>query len=78
MKNESKLVLEIWELVRDQLTPAKRLDTAIALLQSMESYGFEERDLHDVLDEDPYLTRAFREVFDIEDEDQDSHEDHDE
>lgn len=63
MRSESKLTLEIWELVREQIAPARRQDIATSLLQAFEEFGFEDRDLQDVIDEDPHLTRAFHEVF---------------
>lgn len=63
MRSESKLALEIWDLVRDQIAPARRQEIAAALLQAFEEFGFEDRDLQDVVDEDAHLTRAFYEVF---------------
>ena len=72
MKNESNLALEIWEMVRDHLPAAKRLDTAIGILRALEEYGMEARDLQDVVDEEPYLSRAYREIFDAENEEEEA------
>lgn len=66
MKRESALVIEIWELVRDLTPPAKRGEIATGLLRAFEEYGLDRRDLQDVVDEDAYMSRAFREVFDEE------------
>jgi hypothetical protein len=66
MKSESKLLIELWDAVRDQIQPARRLETAISFLRTFEENGMDERDLQDVIDEDAYLTRAYREVFDLE------------
>jgi hypothetical protein len=74
MKSESKLLIELWDTIRDQIQPARRLEVATSFVQCFEDYGMDERDLQDVLDEDPYLTRAYREVFDIEE----SHDDEEE
>lgn len=72
MNNESNLVLELWELVRDQLPSARRHDVAVGLFRAVAEYGFEARDLEDLLDEEPLLARAYREVFeDDESEDDD-------
>lgn len=66
MKVESNLVLEIWDLIRDQIPAARRLDTAISVLRAFEEYGFDEKDLQDIVDEEPYLTRAYYDLFAIE------------
>jgi hypothetical protein len=75
MKSESKLLIELWDAVRDQIQPARRLETAISFLRTFEENGMDERDLQDVLDEDAYLTRAYREVFDLEEDHGDGGED---
>jgi hypothetical protein len=68
MKSESNLVMEIWEMFRDYVPHSRRTDTALGLLRAFEEYGFEADDLADVLDEDDSLTAAYRECFDIEDD----------
>lgn len=75
MKTESQLIIEIWDLVRDQIQPARRLETAVGIIRACEEAGFDERDLEDVLDEDAYLTRAYRDVFDAEEDSDDYNED---
>jgi len=64
MNSESSLVLELWENVRDLIPPTKRLETATSMIRSFVEYGFDARDLRDVVDEEPYLTRAYRDVVD--------------
>lgn len=71
MNNESNLVLEIWELVRDQLPAARRVDIASGVLRAFVEFGMEQGDLGDLVDEDPYLARAFYEVFEDEIEEAD-------
>ncbi|RYD64977.1 MAG: hypothetical protein EOP83_08430 [Verrucomicrobiaceae bacterium] len=75
MKSESKLLIELWDAVRDQIQPARRLETALSFIRTFEENGMDERDLQDVLDEDAYLTRAYREVFDLEENHNDGGED---
>lgn len=76
MNSESKVVAEIWDLVRDSLPSARRLEIAIAILRSFEEYGFDSRDMQDILDEDVYLCRAFADLYgdDEEEEDEDGDE----
>lgn len=71
MKAESKLFVELWETVRDQLPAGRRLDTAFSMLQAFEEFGWESRDLADIVDEDPVLARAFSNLFDEEIEERD-------
>lgn len=68
MKSESKLLIELWDAVRDQIQPARRIETALSFVRTFEENGMDERDLQDVLGEDVYLTRAYREVFDLEED----------
>jgi hypothetical protein len=68
MKSESKLLIELWDAVRDQIQPARRIETALSFVRTFEENGMDERDLQDVLGEDAYLTRAYREVFDLEED----------
>lgn len=77
MTSENTLVLEIWELVRDQLPAARRLETAAALLRAFEEYGFDERDLSEIVEEDAYLAKAYYEVFDVDQEDEDDDKEYD-
>lgn len=67
MTNESSMVLEIWDLVRDHLPPGRRHDVAVGILRAAVEYGFEVRDLADLVDEDAILGRALRDAFDDED-----------
>jgi hypothetical protein len=78
MTNENTLVLEIWELVRDQLPAARRLETAAGILRAFEEYGFDKRDLDEIVEEDAYLAKAFHEVFDVDQDEEDDYSDEDE
>lgn len=73
MKSESNLVLEVWELMREQVPQARRGEISISLLRCFEEYGFESSDMADILDEDEHLTSAYRAIFgggDSEEEDE--------
>lgn len=78
MKSEANLVLRIWDEVRDHIAPAKRADVALTLLRCFEEYGFDERDLADISDEDAVLARAYALAFDVEEDDSTSGEDEEE
>jgi hypothetical protein len=71
MNSESKVVAEIWDLVRDTIPSARRLEIAIALLRSFEEYGFDSRDMQDIVDEDVYLNRAYSDLYGDESDDDD-------
>lgn len=68
MNAEARLIMEVWELVRDQIPNAKRLDVASGLLYAFEEYGFDARDIQEIVDEDTHLAKAFRDLFDAEEE----------
>jgi hypothetical protein len=69
MKSESKVVAELWDLFRDFVPPARRLETAIAYLRVFEEFGFDEKDMEDIIDEDRYLARAHDDLYGADDED---------
>ena len=76
MISESKVVAQLWDLVRDYIPAGRRLEVAIAFLQNFEEYGFEPRDMQDIMDEDRYLRQAFVDLWEDEDEnEQDDEED---
>jgi hypothetical protein len=77
MNSESRFIVEIWELVRDQLPTSKRQDIASGLIRSAVDYGFDPRDLNDLLDEDPTLARAVRALDDAGDEEPETYDDSD-
>jgi hypothetical protein len=74
MNSEVQLIVEIWDLMRDTVLPARRLETAIQVLRAFEEYGFEPETLKDVMDEDRYLQRAYEDLYD-ETEDEQSDDD---
>jgi hypothetical protein len=75
MKSESQLVASLWDLVRDQIASGRRLETAISFLKLFEDYGFDSSEMHDIVDEDVYLKRAFDDLFG-DDEDEEENEDY--
>ena len=76
MTSESQAIVALWDLVRDHVPQARRLEIAISFLREFEEYGFEKREMLDIVDEDPYLKRAFYDIFEEDEEEQD--EDYDE
>lgn len=63
MQRESHLILEVWDEVRDFIPPTKRVEVATAILLHMQDYGMEPQDMAEIVDEDPYLTHAFYDLF---------------
>lgn len=73
MTKESRFLLEIWEQIRDVVPTARRGDVALGIVRAFAEFSHDERDLADIVDEDINLAKAYRDVFDIEaDEDGDS------
>ena len=68
MNIESKLILEIWESVRDAIPPAKRIDVAQQHLRFFEEYGFEIEEMSDILGEDKVLDEAFKTLYEEDEE----------
>ncbi len=66
MKSESKVIAELWDLIRDFVPTSRRLEVAISFVQTFEDYGFDSRDMSDIVDEDAYLRRAFMDLFEDE------------
>lgn len=71
MNSESKVVAELWDLVRDHIPANRRLEIAISFLRAFEEFGFDQRDMQDILDEDKHLAHAFHDVFEVEEEEED-------
>jgi hypothetical protein len=74
MNSESKVVAELWDLVRDHIPASRRLEIAISFLQTFEEYGFDPPDMADIMDEDVYLRRAYVDLFEYEDDEEDEEE----
>jgi hypothetical protein len=68
MSEESKLVIEVWEVMRDVLPPARREDAALRLLKVFEENGFK---IDEIEGEDSILDEALHLLRDEEDEDED-------
>ncbi len=47
------------------------MEIAIAFLRAFEEYGFDQREMQDILDEDKYLAHAFHDIFDVDEEEED-------
>lgn len=76
MTSESQVIVELWDLVRDHIPTARRLEIAISFLRSFEEFGFEQRDMQDIVDEDPYLKRAFYDLYEEEEEEEEDDDDY--
>jgi hypothetical protein len=63
ISSESNLVIELWEHIREHITPSRRKEVAIHLLREFTEFGFEKEDLADIVDEDSTLGEAYTEFF---------------
>jgi hypothetical protein len=63
MKSESNLILAVWEIFASHVPASQRTDAAITMIRAFEEFGIDEDDMTDVLDEDDYLTAAYRAVY---------------
>lgn len=63
MNSESRLILEVWESVRDFVPTAKRTDIAQALLRSFEEFGTDPGLFADLRGEDKNLEEAFETLY---------------
>ncbi len=68
MTRETTFLIDIWDSVRDFIPANKRADAAIGVVRSMAEYGIEASDLAAIEDEDRDLFEAYKEVFEIEDQ----------
>lgn len=63
MNSETRLIMELWEGVRDTIPAPKRVDIAMQWLRSFEEYGIDNSDFADVVGEDKYLEEAYNALF---------------
>jgi hypothetical protein len=70
MSSEAQLVLDVWEVVRDNVPHTKRGTVAQDILYAFLEYGFEAADCASIVDEDPDLASAYDEVFADDDDDE--------
>jgi len=61
--SDSQLILDIWDVVRDYTPVAKRAECALGIMRAFYDYGFESREIIDIVDEDDDLHQAFYEVY---------------
>lgn len=73
MKQESMLIIELWDLVRDTIPAGQRLEIAISFLKAFEEYGFDSKDMQDITDDDAYLKRAYDDLYIDEEEEADDY-----
>lgn len=71
MTSETKLVFELWDSLRENITASKRLDSALQILRLFEEYGMEV-DRRELEGECEYLDDALQALADFEEEDVDN------
>ena len=77
MNSESKLIVELWDLVRDHVPASRRTEIAISFLRCFEEFGFDSRDMQDIVDEDAVLNRAYADLYEEEEEESYGEDDYD-
>lgn len=70
MRDDNEMIVEVWEVIRDVVPPAKREDAALRLLKVFEENGF---DIGEIEGEDSILDEALHLLKD-EDSDEDTEE----
>jgi hypothetical protein len=73
MNSESRLLVNLWELIVDQISKGSRNDVLISIMRQFEDYGFDIIDFSDAVDEDPYIAAVYKLLVDepLYDEDED-------
>jgi hypothetical protein len=67
MSSDSKLIVEVWDTIRDIIPAGKRDDAALRILRLFEEYGFE---IQEAEGEDKILDEALELLREDEDEDE--------
>ncbi len=67
MNKESRLLIEIWDVVGEQINKSQRVDAVINILRAFEDYGIDPLDFEEATDEDPYIANGFEAVVERED-----------
>ncbi len=62
MNSESRLLVEIWDTIGDQISKAQRVEVIISLFRSFQEYGIEPEQFEEAIEEDAYLKTAFEAV----------------
>lgn len=68
MNSETKLVFELWDSLRENITASKRLDSVMRILRLFEEYGIE-IDHVDLEGECEYLDDALQALAQLSDDD---------
>jgi hypothetical protein len=75
MSPESRLLIDIWEVVEDHISKGQRVDAIISILRAFDDYGVEAKDFADAADENAYIRGGYEAVAEDEepydDDDQD-------
>ena len=67
MNRESRLLVDLWDLVGDQFPKAQRLDAMISILRHFQEFGIEPEEFEDATEEDLYILHGFEAIVERED-----------
>lgn len=68
MKAGAAIIIQIFDIVKDNLPNSKRAEVALGIVRAFEEYGFESSEISEIADEDKHLAQAYIDIYDIEDE----------
>lgn len=74
MSSESELVINLWDVIRENVPNSKKADMAVEVIRLFADYGFESDDLEDIVDEDIHLTEAYKLIYENDEEEYDDEE----
>lgn len=70
MSSESELVINLWDVIRENVPNSKKSDMAVEVIRLFADFGFESDDLEDIVDEDVHLTEAYKLIYENDDDEE--------
>lgn len=67
MNRESRLLVDIWDVVGDQFPKAQRVDAVIRILRAFQEFGLDPIEFEDAIEEDPYIQHGYESVVEKDD-----------
>ena len=65
MNSETQFIIDVWDVIRDNVPVTKRIDAARGIMKAALEYGFEQKDISGIVDEDADLEEAFYEIYEV-------------
>ncbi len=71
---ESRLLLDVWDAVRELVPPPKREEASLAILRAFVDHGCDAHDLAEAKEDDEDLAIAFDDLFGTDEEEKETDE----